>query len=223
MRCFHGGKDRKFRIFIILKKAFRFGEPFLQEVISLNHDICLNIHYSAPQEIWDRINEIYKSMPYWAERENSLPQWCGENINLVASVESGGIQISGDMPENIWNDWIKTLTDRLTKALGYQIGQPEDGYKFKFWKPFEKKYSDIKSIDEKQIVFKDYSTFLWGDFDSRERNISGKPPYFHFFSPLIELYVYFDDSKVFSGNNKKNFHEFQQRLGELGIKTLDLT
>ena len=74
----------------------------------------------------------------------------------------------------------KTLTDRLTKALGYEIGQPEDGYKFKFWKPFEKKYSDIKSIDEKQIVFKDYSTFLWGDFDSRERNISGKTAVFSF-------------------------------------------
>ena len=26
------------------------------------HDICLNVHYSAPKEIWDMIGEIYRSM-----------------------------------------------------------------------------------------------------------------------------------------------------------------
>ena len=29
----------------------------------MNHDINLNIHYSAPKEIWEKIEKIYESMP----------------------------------------------------------------------------------------------------------------------------------------------------------------
>lgn len=32
----------------------------------MEHDINLNIHYSAPEEVWHRIGNIYKSMSYWA-------------------------------------------------------------------------------------------------------------------------------------------------------------
>ena len=31
----------------------------------MRHDICLNVHYSAPKEIWDMIGEVYRSMDYW--------------------------------------------------------------------------------------------------------------------------------------------------------------
>ncbi len=30
----------------------------------MEHDINLNIHYSAPQPIWDKIGFVYESMPY---------------------------------------------------------------------------------------------------------------------------------------------------------------
>lgn len=33
----------------------------------MNIDVTLNIHYSAPKEIWNRLGEIYHEMPGWAE------------------------------------------------------------------------------------------------------------------------------------------------------------
>lgn len=92
----------------------------------------MNIHYSAPEEIWIKIDGIYKTMPYWAGNDNGL-EWVGEGIDLWASVEPSGIQIAGTMPDDIWNEWYNSLKNKLTKALGYEIGEPEEGYKFKYW------------------------------------------------------------------------------------------
>ena len=187
----------------------------------MEHDICLNIHYSAPDEIWEKIGEVYKSMPYWDGGKN-IPHWCGEDTDITASVEAGGIQITGTMPENIWAEWYSILKERLTKALGYEIGEPECGYRFKFWKPFIKKYSDIKSIDKNQIVFNDWSTFFLSDFDSYERDICAKPAYFAFKSSFIELFIYFDGN-ISKKKNRQDFSDFLVKLNEIGINTLDLS
>lgn len=98
----------------------------------MEHDINLNIHYSAPEEVWDKIGEVYESMPYWSGNDNG-PEWIGANINLWASVEPSGIQIAGTMPEDIWNEWYSNLKSKLSKALGYEIGESEDGFEFKYW------------------------------------------------------------------------------------------
>ena len=37
--------------------------------------VNLNIHYSAPQEVWDRIVKCYTEMPYWKGFVNGCPQW----------------------------------------------------------------------------------------------------------------------------------------------------
>ena len=189
------------------------------------HDICLNIHYSAPNEVWDMIGEVYRSMDYWCGYENDgCPSWKGDNIGLCASVEPGGVQISGEMPDEIWNRWYDQLKSRLSKKLGYDIGNPQEGYKFKYWTPFEKKYSDIKTIDSKKIVFNDYSTFFWEDFTEHERDITAKRPYFVFKSSLIELYIYFDNTGMFSKmKQRQDFQKFQSKLNELKIHTLDLS
>lgn len=55
----------------------------------------------------------------------------GENIDLSASVEPSGIQISGEMPNQIWDSWYKSLKEKLTTALCYEIGEPEEGFQFK--------------------------------------------------------------------------------------------
>lgn len=47
----------------------------------MNHDINLNIHYSAPKEIWEQIDKIYESMPYWSGNKNR-PQWIGKDVDL---------------------------------------------------------------------------------------------------------------------------------------------
>ena len=60
-------------------------------------------------------------------------EWKGQDIELVASVEPGGIQIVGIMPDDIWERWYKELKQKLTGVLGYEIDEPEDGYGFKYY------------------------------------------------------------------------------------------
>lgn len=104
----------------------------MERTTEMEHDINLNIHYSAPVEVWDKIIDVYKSMPYWAGNDKEI-KWIGEGIDLWTSVEPSGIQIAGVMPQDIWNEWYSSLKSKLTEALGYEIGEPEDGYDFKYW------------------------------------------------------------------------------------------
>ncbi len=98
----------------------------------MRQDVTLNIHYSAPDEIRQKIGDVYRSMPYWAGNDQG-PRWIGEGIDLWASVEPGGIQIAGVMPEEAWQEWYCRLKTALTDALGYEIGEPQDGYDFQYW------------------------------------------------------------------------------------------
>ncbi len=98
----------------------------------MEHDVNLNIHYTAPDEIWVKIERVYRSMPYWAGDKDE-PRWIGQEIDLWASVEPSGIQLAGTMPDEIWEKWYTSLKDKLTEELGYEIGEPEDGCEFKYW------------------------------------------------------------------------------------------
>ncbi len=189
------------------------------------HDICLNIHYSAPEEVWKMIEEVYHSMDYWYGYENDgCPSWRGEAIDLCASAEPGGIQISGEMPEEIWERWYEQLKSRLTEKLGYEIGDVCDGYEFKYWTPFEKNYSDIKNIDAEKIVFNDLSMFCWSYFREYKRDITAARPYYVFSSPMIELRIYFDNNGIFGKTRlRQDFHDLETKLNDIGIKTLDLS
>ena len=97
----------------------------------MNIDVNLNIHYTAPDYVWDKIGKVYESMPYWVGNDNG-PCWKGESVDLWASVEPSGIQIAGEMPQDIWEEWYQNLKDKLTNVLGYDIGEPEDGFEFKY-------------------------------------------------------------------------------------------
>lgn len=98
----------------------------------MDHDVNLNIHYTLPDDLWEKVSDVYVSMPYWAGNEQG-PCWRAENIDLTASVEPGGIQIYGKMPGEIWESWYAELKRKLTTALGYEIGEPEDGYDFRYF------------------------------------------------------------------------------------------
>lgn len=100
-------------------------------------DINLNIHYSAPQEIWDQLGAMYQQMPGWPEAHPDggewFAQWFGPNDSakyLSASVEPGGLQIYGTLPEDEWNTWIADFKRRAEAILGYPVGEPEDGFAF---------------------------------------------------------------------------------------------
>lgn len=189
----------------------------------MHYDVNLNIHYSAPQHVWDKIEVVFSSMPYWAEDDN-CPCWQGANIDLDASCEPGGLNICGEMPDDIWREWFETLKKNLSAALGYEIGEIEDGFQFKFWEPFRKKNIEIMSIDSEKIVFRDLSTFYWHQFSTAERDITAKPPYFRFSSDLIELYVTFESSGILSERKaEQSFHFFMKQLDRAGVKTRDLS
>ncbi len=153
-----------------------------------------------------------------------MPHWMGENISLSASVEPSGIQISGKMPNQIWDSWYKSLKERLTAALGYEIGEPEEGFQFTYWTPFIKSYSDIKSINQNAITFNDFSTFYFNEIGNGNRDITANPPYFLFATDYIELRIIFNKTGLQSKReNEKDFHELYNRLCEVGCRTRDLS
>ena len=61
------------------------------------------------------------------------PRWKAEGVDIRASVEPGGIQVYGEAPEELWERWYAELKAKLTAALGYEIGEPEEGYDFKYY------------------------------------------------------------------------------------------
>ncbi len=98
----------------------------------MQYDVNLNIHYTTPKDLWEKIGEVYASMPYWAGKEQG-PRWKAEGVDIRASVEPGGIQVYGEAPEELWERWYAELKAKLTAALGYEIGEPEEGYDFKYY------------------------------------------------------------------------------------------
>ena len=100
-----------------------------------NFCVNLNIHYSAPQEVWDEIQKCYAEMQYWKGFVNGCPQWHeGDGKFIEGSIEPSGLQLYAEMSKEEWDEWLQLFKDKLTAVLGYAIGEPEDGYEFKFWR-----------------------------------------------------------------------------------------
>ncbi|MBR4671122.1 MAG: hypothetical protein IKO84_11025 [Butyrivibrio sp.] len=94
-------------------------------------NVNLNIHWNAPEYVWKNVDEVFRSMDYY-EEGSEYPRWtCGEHY-IEASREASGLQFFSTMPEDMWDKWYSELKLKLTKALGYEIGEPEDGYDFKY-------------------------------------------------------------------------------------------
>ena len=96
------------------------------------HDVNLNIHYSAPESIVNKLTAVFSTMPYWCPCKDE-PRWIGPNIELVISFEPSGLQFYGTMPEEIWDGWYKELKSKLSQVLGYEVGEPENGFEFMYW------------------------------------------------------------------------------------------
>ena len=52
---------------------------------------------------------------------------------LAASVEPGGLQISGEMPEEEWSQWLALFKERAGEIMGYAIGEPVEGFDFRYY------------------------------------------------------------------------------------------
>ncbi len=98
------------------------------------HNMNLNIHYSAPKEVWDKLEALYTEMPHWNGFINGCPQWYGADGKLIeASVEPSGLQFYAELPTEEWEAWVVLFKNKATKSLGYDIGEPEDGYEFHYY------------------------------------------------------------------------------------------
>ena len=98
------------------------------------YNINLNIHYSAPQEVWDKLERLYREMPNWNNFVNGCPQWYGSDGKLIeGSIESSGLQFYAKLPSEEWNEWITLFKNRATKLFGYEVGEPEDGFEFHYY------------------------------------------------------------------------------------------
>ena len=98
-----------------------------------NHNHNLNIHYSLPDEIWDKVVSIYPNMPYWGKFVNGCPMWDNTNDSakfIEASVEPSGLQFYAEFPKEEWDAWFNLFKEQATKALGYTVGEPEEGFDF---------------------------------------------------------------------------------------------
>ena len=78
---------------------------------------------------------------------DNIPTWYGTygtdkdvNKTIEVSVEPSGLQFYGRMSEKEWESWISLFKKRATEVLGYEIGEPEDGYDFVY---FNKKLEKI--------------------------------------------------------------------------------
>lgn len=102
-------------------------------------NVNLNIHYTAPKWVWNTLKNLYTKMPYWNDETGKFDK---DGRVIEISVEPSGLQFYAEMSEKEWNEWIEEFKKRATKLLGYEIGEPEDGYEFKFWDlPLSTKYS----------------------------------------------------------------------------------
>ncbi len=96
-----------------------------------------------------------------------------------------------------------------------------------------KKYSEIKTIDSKGIIFIDGSEIFFADctgkrYDSEtcvaERNIEATPAYFDFFTSDKTIRIIFGEKGAFSkSKNHKCFVELQMQINELGYSSYDLS
>lgn len=94
----------------------------------------LNIHWSLPDRIWEELSRLYAEMPGWKGMVDGAATWYGEDERIIeASSEPSGLQFYARMPEGEWQEWIEEFKSKATALLGYEIGEPEDGYEFKYF------------------------------------------------------------------------------------------
>lgn len=95
------------------------------------HNANLNIHYTAPKEIWEKLHQLYMELPYWNGYVDGTPTWYGANGKCIsASVEPSGLQFYAQLPQEEWDVWFAEFKSRATQIMGYEVGEPEDGYEF---------------------------------------------------------------------------------------------
>ncbi|NRY59279.1 hypothetical protein [Clostridium beijerinckii] len=97
------------------------------------HNHNLNIHYSSPDYIWDKLAELYSGMPGWSGFIDGITYWYAQDNDkrrINASVEPSGLQFYAEMQQEEWDEWFELFKNKGSATLGFEIGEPEDGFEF---------------------------------------------------------------------------------------------
>ncbi|UJF33567.1 hypothetical protein [Paenibacillus hexagrammi] len=94
------------------------------------HSCNLNIWYYLPDQEWSKLSKLYESMPGWIGYKNGAAYWFGQedDIFITASVEPSGLSFYAQLNNSDWNSWIERFKSEATKVLGFDVGEPEDGF-----------------------------------------------------------------------------------------------
>ncbi|WP_342563164.1 hypothetical protein NST84_27100 [Paenibacillus sp. FSL R7-0345] len=96
-----------------------------------SHNCNLNIWDHLSDEVWEKVSDLYQSMPGWAGYKDGIPYWFGQeddDVYIVASVEPSGLSFYAQMNQSDWDIWMETFKSEATKVLGFDVGEPEDGF-----------------------------------------------------------------------------------------------
>lgn len=97
------------------------------------HNHNLNIHYSLLGDTWGKLAELYSKMPGWSGFIDGIPQWYTQKNDkriINVSVEPSGLQFYAELPQEEWDTWFELFKKKASEVLGFEIGEPEDGFDF---------------------------------------------------------------------------------------------
>jgi len=72
-------------------------------------------------------------MPVWSGFIDGIPQWYGQKSDkriITASIESSGLQFYSELHQEEWDAWFELFKKKATVVLGFEIGEPEEGFEF---------------------------------------------------------------------------------------------
>ena len=102
-----------------------------RKIMIESYNINLNIHYTTPQEMWDKLEMLYSSMPGWNAHKH---QWYGNDEKIIeVSIEPSGLQFYAKLDKEEWKRWISEFKEKATEIMGYEVGEPEDGFEFQYY------------------------------------------------------------------------------------------
>ncbi|WP_256700820.1 hypothetical protein [Paenibacillus sp. P46E] len=85
------------------------------------HHCNLNIWAHLPDEVWNKVANIYELMPGWIGYTDGIPYWFGQeedNVYIQASVEPSGLLFYARMNQSDWDSWIGRFKIRSDKDIG---------------------------------------------------------------------------------------------------------
>ncbi len=115
---------------LLLSHGTRYQIDFTSILEAHNHN--LNIHYTAPKYVCERLEQLYREMPGWNGEFGEGQLWYGglDGKLINVSVEPSGLHFFAKMPQKEWDEWFSQFKNRASKVFGCEIGEPEDGFEF---------------------------------------------------------------------------------------------